>query len=123
MEIIAQSKYIRMSPRKLRLVADAVRSLSLSEALAVLENLNKRATRPILDTFKQAIGNAVNNFGLEKETLEIKEVQIKKGPTVKRWRAVSRGRARTIKKRTSHIKIVLKGKKAKKQRRKSGTKG
>ena len=110
MEIVAKSKHIRMSPRKLRLVVDSLRSLSLDEAMVALENLNKRAVKPLKLTFKQAIGNAVNNFGLKKEDLIIKEMQVGEGPTLKRWRAVSRGRARRINKRTSHLRVVLEGK-------------
>jgi len=107
MEVIAYSKYIRISPRKLRLVADAVRYLPLTEALLALENIDKKGAKPLLDTFKQAIGNAVNNFHLVSENLKIKEIQIGAGPSQKRWRAVSRGRAHKIIKRTSHIKVVL----------------
>lgn len=111
MEIIAKSKYIRISPRKMRLVVDAIRGLSVNEAMLMLENLPQRSTEPILAVFKQAIGNAKNNFNLVEEDLKIKEIQIGKGPTIKRWRAVSRGRARTIFKRTSHIILVLKSEK------------
>jgi len=109
MDIIAESKYVRMTPRKLRLVADLVRDLSLFQAIEVLENLNKRAARPILETLKQGVGNAVNNFELVQESLNLKKIEIGEGPTLKRWQAVSRGRAHQIKKRTSHIKIILSG--------------
>lgn len=110
MEIIAKSKHIRMTPRKMRLVAENLRGLSVSEARVGLQNLNKRVARPILLTLKQAVGNAINNFNLNEESLKIKEIQINKGPTLKRWRAVSRGRAREILKRSSHIRLVLEGK-------------
>jgi large subunit ribosomal protein L22 len=110
MEVVAQSKYVRISPRKLRLVADAVRGLSLSEIVSVLEDLDQRAAKPILLAFKQAIGNAVADFNLNQESLKLKQFQIGKGPTLKRWRAVGRGRSYRINKRTSHIRIVLEGK-------------
>lgn len=93
----------------MRLVTKTVASLDLARAKLVLENLDKRAARPILLTLKQASANAVNNFGLKETDLKIKEIQVNKGPTLKRWRAVSRGRARTILKRTSHLRVVLEG--------------
>jgi large subunit ribosomal protein L22 len=111
MEISAKSAHIRISPRKLRLVTSALKNLSLQEAIDILENLKKRAAKPILLTCRQALGNAVNNFGLKKESLKLKEIQVGKGPVFKRWRAVSRGRARSIIKRTSHLKIILEGEK------------
>ncbi|MFC1627088.1 50S ribosomal protein L22 [Patescibacteria group bacterium] len=108
MKIKAESKFIRTSYRKLRLVADLVRPMSLNEALDVLKHLNKRAAEPILKTFKQAVANAVNNHNLPKDSLKIHSLEINEGPTYKRWNPVSRGRAHSIFKRTSHIKIVLK---------------
>ncbi|HUS51961.1 MAG TPA: 50S ribosomal protein L22 [Candidatus Bathyarchaeia archaeon] len=132
MEIVAESKYIRISPRKVRLVANVIRRLPVKEALEILGATNKRAAKPLLDTLKQGIGNAVNNFKLNKENLVIKEIQIGEGPVFKRWRAVSRGQAHRILKRTSHIKLVLAErakkekeppKKPKIKRRKDGTKG
>ncbi|HUW21338.1 MAG TPA: 50S ribosomal protein L22 [Candidatus Bathyarchaeia archaeon] len=114
MEIIARSKHIRITARKLRLVADLVRGLSVSQAIVALENLGKKAAKPILETLKQGLGNATGNFGLNKEGLYLREIQIGEGPTLKRWRAVSRGRTHQIKKRTSHIRIVLEGEKEKK---------
>lgn len=110
MQVIAKSKYLRISPRKVRLVADNLRQLSPEEALTALLATNKKAAQPLAETLKQAIGNAVNNFNLNKQNLVIKEIQIGEGPVLKRWRAVSRGRAHPILKRTSHIRIVLEDK-------------
>ena len=107
MQVVAESKYKRISPRKVRLVADSIRRLPPEEALIVLGAMNKRAAKPLGDTLKQAIGNAVNNFKLDKENLVIREIQIGEGPTFKRWRAAARGRAHRVLKRTSHIRIVL----------------
>ena len=109
MEVIAKSKHIRQTPRKLRLVAAALSGLSVTKVLEGLKNLNKRAAKPILLTLRQAQGNAVNNFDLDEDSLKIKEIQINEGPTLKRWRAGSRGRAREILKRTSHIRLILEG--------------
>lgn len=113
MEVVAKSRNIRVSPRKLRLVADAIRHLPPQAALVVLEKMGKRAALPLAKTINQALANATNNFNLKKEDLGIKKLEIQEGPTYKRWRAVSRGRAHEIKKRTSHIFLVLEGKEEK----------
>lgn len=123
MEVIAKSKYIRISARKMRLVADLIRGLKADEALEVLNHLNKSAAQPLFLTLKQAIGNAVNNFNLNKENLLLKRLEIGEGPTFKRGRFVSRGRWHPILKRTSHITMVLEGEKKKKAEKKEGSDG
>ncbi|MEA3355412.1 MAG: 50S ribosomal protein L22 [Patescibacteria group bacterium] len=112
--IKAESKFIRTSPRKIRLVADLVRNMSLTEAVNTLTYLRKRAAKPLLKTIKQAIANAVNNLNLNKDSLEIQSIEVNEGATYKRWNPVSRGRAHSIFKRTSHIKVILKSNKPKK---------
>lgn len=119
MLIKAESKFIRTSPRKLRLVADLIRPMSLNEAVIVLTHLKKRAATPMLKTLKQAIGNAVNNHNLPKDLLTIQSIEVNEGPTYKRFRPVSRGRAHSIFKRTSHIKIILKSEPKPKSKSKS----
>ena len=109
MEIKAEAKHIRISPRKVRLVAKAIKKLTAQQAIETLKFINKRAAEPLNKLIRSAIANAKNNFGLKPESLKIKEVQVGEGPTLKRWRAVSRGRAHPIMKRTSHIKITLEG--------------
>lgn len=109
MEVISKSNFIRISPRKLRLIADALRGLKTSLALVALENLNKRGAKPMLLTLKQGIANATNNFKLDKSQMIIKKLEINEGPTYKRWIAVSRGQGHSILKRTSHIVMVLEG--------------
>ena len=110
MEIVARSKFVRQSPRKLRLVASQIRGLEAAEALTILENLNKRAAKPILLTLKQAIGNATNNFQLKKEALTIKILEINEGPRYKRMDKAHRFfRWGTIQKRTAHIRLILTG--------------
>ncbi|PJE69158.1 50S ribosomal protein L22 [Candidatus Shapirobacteria bacterium CG10_big_fil_rev_8_21_14_0_10_38_14] len=109
MEVIAKSKYVRISARKMRLVADLVRGLKVNEALEILSHLNKKPAQVLLLSLKQGIGNAVNNFGLQKDNLLIKKLEIGKGPTYKRGRAVSRGRWHPILKRTSHVRMILEG--------------
>lgn len=114
MEIIAKSTFVRQSPRKLRLVADQIRGLKVKEAVTILENLNKRAAKPILLTLKQGVGNAVNNFNLKKEDLKIKSLEIGEGPRYKRLDKSHRAfRWGTIQKRTAHIRMALEGKKVK----------
>lgn len=111
MEVIAQSKYVRISPKKISLIAAAIRSLPVAQAEKILIHLDKRAAKPLLLTLKQGVANATNNFSLIKESLVIKRLEVNKGPTYKRGRAASRGMWRPILKRTSHIKMVLEGEK------------
>jgi large subunit ribosomal protein L22 len=107
MQITAKQKYIRISPRKLRLVVKAIRELEPQEALDQLSFIRKAAAYEVAKTIKQALANAVNNANIEKNSLKFKSIQIKEGATYKRWRPVSRGRAHPILKRTSHIQVVL----------------
>ncbi len=113
MQITASATNIRTSPRKLRLVADMVRSLSPDKALTALKYTRKRAAGELAKVVKQALANAGNNFKLNKGELKFKTVEINGGPVYKRWQAVSRGRAHSIMKRTSQIKIVLENKEVK----------
>ncbi len=101
-------KYVRTSPRKLRLIADSVKQLTPVEALASLKFLNKAAAKPMYNAIKTAVSNAKTNFGIKPENLRFAELDIQTGFTIKRFRAVSRGQAHHIMKRTSHIRIVLK---------------
>ncbi len=101
-------KYIRVSPRKLRLVADAVRSLSPEDALAHLKFTNKAAALPMYKVIKQAISNAKDQLGLAAGKLAFKTIDVMDGPTYKRFQPVSRGMAHSIMKRTSHIRVELK---------------
>lgn len=107
----ATQKYIRTSPRKLRLVADAVRHLDPGAALQYLRFLSQRAAGPLHHALRSAIANAKSAQGLGPESLRIKSIDIAEGPTYKRWRAVSRGSAHSVMKRTSHINITLEEKK------------
>ena len=107
MLIKAERKYIRTSPRKIRLVADLVRHMTINEAITTLTHLRKRAATAMLKTLKQAQANAVNNHNLSKESLQIQSIEVNEGATYKRWNPVSRGRAHSILKRTSHIRVIL----------------
>lgn len=106
-EVTAKAKYIRTSPRKLRLVSRALKGLPVQKAQVVLEQVNKRAALPLSKTIKSALASAKNNLGLEEANLKIKRIEIGGGPIYKRLRPVSRGRAHSIAKRTSHITVIL----------------
>lgn len=107
MEVRAFARHIRMAPRKIRLVADLIRGVKASEALDRLAASPKWATEPIEKLLKSAMANAVHNFKLDKNALSIKTIYVDGGPTLKRFRPRAFGRAATIRKRTSHIGIIL----------------
>lgn len=107
MQYIAQSKSVRMTPRKVRLVASLIRNKKAQHALDSLSLINKRAVLPLKKTLKSAIFNAVNNFKANKDVLMIKSIEVSEGPFLKRFRPSTRGRVHPYKKRSSHIKIVL----------------
>ena len=106
-QIRAVAKYIRTSPRKMRLVADLIRGKSAQEAWNILEFTPKRATGPMKKVLESAIANAQNNNDLSPETLNVWRVMVDEGPTLKRFRPRARGRASAIKKRTCHITMIV----------------
>ena len=110
MEIVAFSRAIRISPRKVRLVADSIRNLSLDQALNTLALTHRRGASVLNAIFKSAIANAINNSKKNKESLKIKGIEVWDGPAIKRFHASTRGRAHPYKKRSSHIKIILEAK-------------
>ncbi len=110
MEVKAIAKNVRISPRKLRLIADTVRGLSVSQALEVLEITQKRAASPIYKVIKSAISNAKVNNNLEEENLLLSRVMVQEGQALKRFHPASRGRVHPYKKKASHIVITLKEK-------------
>lgn len=107
MEVIAQTNQVRISPRKVRLVADAIRHMSLDEALYALRSIRKRGARVLEKTILSAIANAVNNAKLDRNKLKIAKIEITEGPAFKRYRASTRGRVHPYKKRSSNIRVVL----------------
>jgi large subunit ribosomal protein L22 len=111
MEVKAKLRYLRIAPRKVRLVADLIRGKNVEEAKLLLDFSLKKAARPLKKLLESAIANAKNNFDLEEKTLRIAKVTVDEGPKLKRWRARARGRAYEIQKKTSHITIVLEGEK------------
>ncbi len=107
MEARAIAKGVRIPPRKARLVIDLIRGKNVVEADKILNNLNKEAARLIRKVLTSAVANAENNMGLKKETLVVKEAFVDEGQTLKRMKFGSRGHVDPIKKRTSHITVVV----------------
>lgn len=108
--ITAKLRHLRISPRKVRLVADLIRGLKVSEAEKQLKFLPKRAAEPVLKLLNSAVANAINNFKALKENLFVAKITVDSGSTLKRWMPRAMGRATPIKKRTSHLTIVLESK-------------
>lgn len=107
MEIKATQRSIRQAPRKVRLVANTVKELGLEQAIRQLAVMRRAATLPVLKTLRQAIANAQHNHGLSPANLRIKELIVNDGASLKRWRAVSRGRSHSISKKTCHVLVTL----------------
>lgn len=107
MEARAIAKGLRIPPRKARLVIDLIRGKDVVEADKILNNLNKEAARLIRKVLTSAVANAENNNGLDKTKLYVKEAYVNEGQTLKRMKFGSRGHVDPIKKRTSHITIVV----------------
>ena len=103
----AKARYVRVSPRKARLVADQVRGLPVTEARTVLDFSSRGAARDIGKLIASAAANAEANHELVADDLRIATVSVDEGPTLKRWRARARGRATPIHKRTSHLSVAL----------------
>ena len=104
----ASATHIRISPRKVRMVVDTVRGKSVSQALSILGFTRKKAALPVQKLLKSAVANAVENGGIsDVDTLVIDRIMVDEGPTLKRFMPRARGRATPIRKRTSHIRIML----------------
>lgn len=110
MIIKAEQKNTRQPSRKVRLVVDVVKKMSVIDAINQLAVMNRKSSLLVLKVLRQAVANATNNFGLAVNDLEIDNIMVNDGPALKRWRAVSRGRAHTILKRTCHVRVDLKTK-------------
>ncbi|MGE4554641.1 MAG: 50S ribosomal protein L22 [Candidatus Paceibacterota bacterium] len=108
MEVKAVLRYLRISPRKVRLVANLIKGKTVKEAENSLRVLKKRAREPLLKLLKSAVSNAKHNFNLSPENLFISELRVDEGPALKRWMPRARGSASLIKKRSSHVYLVLK---------------
>lgn len=107
MLIQATQKNTRQTPRKVRLVANAVKDLPLAQAVAQLGVMHRRASGVVLKVLRQAVANAESNHSLSIDQLRIHSIVVNEGPRFRRFRAVSRGRGHGIIKRTSHVTVTL----------------
>ena len=110
MEAKAVAKYVRMSPIKLKPIADMVRGKDLNEALTILKFTPGKGAELMEKVVKSAAANAENNLDLDPDNLYVAEIYANQGPTMKRWRAGAQGRASMILKRSSHIGVTLREK-------------
>lgn len=107
-EITAKLNYCRMAPRKVRLVVDLIRGKKVETALQQLRFLKKKPALIIAKLLRSAVSDAKHNFKIkDKENLYVKKITVDEGPTLKRFMPRARGTASPIKKRTSHITVVL----------------
>lgn len=111
MEAKATAKFVRVSPRKAGQVCDLVRGKNVDEALAILKYTPRGAASIIAKVVKSAKANAENNHEMDVEKLYIDSIVANQGPTIKRFMPRAKGRATMIRKRTSHIEVVVKEKK------------
>lgn len=122
MTVSAKLNNLRISPRKVRLVAGLIRGLKVSEAQKQLNFLGKRSADPILKLLNSAVANAKNNAKMSEENLIVSEIFVDGGPVLKRHMPRAFGRAFAIRKRTSHITLILADKEAKKKEVKKAAK-
>ena len=104
-------RYARISPRKVNIVNDLIRNKDVATARGILMNTPKAASELLIKLLDSAVANAENNFDMNPDNLYVAEVYAHQGPTMKRWRAGSQGRASIILKRSSHVGVTLREKK------------
>lgn len=107
MVITAKLNYLRIAPRKVRLVADLIRGKSVGEAQTILNFTIKKGAQPLLKLLNSAVANAKNNFKLAEAKLFISKIEVNEGPKYKRMRPRARGQGYEIQKKTSHINLFL----------------
>lgn len=107
MEVKANTKYLPISPRKLKLVCDQVRGMSAEQALIVLEFMPKKGAEFVRKTVASALANAENNFDLDRDVMYISQIWAAEGPKFKRFKAGARGRYKPRVKRQSHLWVTL----------------
>src|SRR3989344_8802231 len=122
MEIKAHLNYLRISPRKVRLVTNLIKGMDVSRAELELRHLPKRSSLPILKLLKSAVANARHNFQLSEEGLYIKDIFVNSGTVLKRFTPRAFGRASPIRKRTSHVSLLLDSRSATKKAAKASQK-
>ena len=107
MQARAEAKYIRISPRKMKPIANLVRGKSVKDAQAILKFTPRKGAEIFLKVLNSAIANAENNHHMDVDTLIVKDIYANQGPTMKRWNAGSMGRANPILRRSSHVGVVV----------------
>ncbi len=107
MEVKASARYIRISPRKVRLLTALVRGMKVELAMNQLKFAGKHAAVPVSKAIASAVANAVHNFDLAADNLFVKEISVDGGPVLKRWLPRAHGRATPLRKRMSHINVTL----------------
>lgn len=107
MEAVCKARFVRIAPRKTRLVVGLIRGLSVDAARKQLAVSSKNAATPVLKALNSAVANAVNNLKLDPSTLVITKATVDEGPKLKRFTPRAQGRATPIRLRTSHITIVV----------------
>ncbi len=110
---VAKLKYVRITPRKMKIVVDLIRNKPVGEAMAILMHTRKSASEELIKLLKSAVANAENNFGMNPELLYVSECFVCPGPTLKRMMPRAQGRGDRILKRTSHVTLAVKEKEGK----------
>ena len=103
----ARLRYLRIAPRKVRLVVDLIRGRAVEEALNILTFNEKRASDPVAKLLKSAVANADSKGDVDIDKLYVKTIHVDEGPTWRRWLPRAMGRATRIRKRTSHVTLIL----------------
>jgi large subunit ribosomal protein L22 len=111
MAVQALAKGVRMSPRKVAVVAALVRGRSVEDALTILSHVPRRSAVPVRKAIESAKANADHNHGYKPASLQITEITVTPGPRLKRYRPISHGRAHPFERKTSHIKVTVDGEK------------
>ena len=109
MKVTAKLNYLRISPRKVRAVVDVVKKMEPRAAALQLKFIPNRASQALIKLINSALANAENNFSLDTDNIKIAEFKVDGGPVFKRFRPGSRGRVSPLRKKTSHITLVLEG--------------
>lgn len=109
MSVKAESKGVKISPRKVAAVAALVRGRTVADAVVILEHTPRRAALPVLKTIQSAQANAAHNHNYKADTLYIAEITVSHGPRMKRYRPAAMGRALPYMKRSSHIRVLVDG--------------
>lgn len=107
MQARAEAKNMRISPRKMKPIADLVRGKNVKDAQAILKFTPRKGAEIFLKVLNSAVANAENNFHMDVDSLIVKEIYANQGPTLKRWNAGSMGRANPVLRRSSHVGVVV----------------